>query len=339
MSMGIAKIFLVLLSAALVVAVTESFEFHEKDLASDESLWDLYERWRAHHTVSRDLGEKQRRFNVFKANVHHVNKVNKMDKPYKLKLNMYADMTNHEFRTSYESKIAHYRMFHPRPVTEFMHGKIEDVPAFVDWRTKGAVTPVKNQGNCGSCWAFSTVAAVEGINQIKTKQLVSLSEQELVDCDHADYGCNGGLVEHGFAYIQKAGGVTNAPIVKIDGYEVVPENDENALMKAVAIQPVSVAIEARGYDLQFYSEGVFNGDCGHDLDHAVTAVGYGATQDGTKYWIVKNSWGTKWGEQGYIRMLRDFKAKEGLCGIAMEASYPTKLSSVNPQTKPAKDEL
>ncbi|XP_021746603.1 vignain-like [Chenopodium quinoa] len=354
--MHTAKFFLVLLSAALVLGLAESFDFHEKDLASEESLWDLYERWRAHHTVSRDLQEKQRRFNVFKANARHVHQTNKMDKPYKLKLNMYADMTNHEFRTSYGSKIAHHRMFHPRPVTEFMHGKLEDVPASVDWRAKGAVTPVKNQGNCGSCWAFSTVAAVEGINQIKTKQLVSLSEQELVDCDHDNEGCNGGLVEHALGYIKKAGGVvaettypyaakdetcnsakTNTPVVKIDGYEVVPENNEDALTKAVANQPVSVAIDASGSDMQLYSEGVFSGKCGTDLDHAVTAVGYGITQDGTKYWIVKNSWGPGWGEKGYIRMQRGVSAKEGLCGIAMDACYPIKSSSDNPQ--PAKDEL
>ncbi|KMT07606.1 hypothetical protein BVRB_6g147350 [Beta vulgaris subsp. vulgaris] len=357
--MDINKFVLVLLSASLVLGLVQCFEFHESDLASEESLWDLYERWRAHHTISRDLVEKERRFNVFKANVHHVHKVNKMDKPYKLKLNTYADMTNHEFRASYGSKIAHHRMFHPRPVTEFMHGKIEDIPASVDWRTKGAVTPVKNQRNCGSCWAFSTIASVEGINQIKTKQLLSLSEQELVDCDHDNYGCEGGLVEHAFSYIKKSGGVVaettypyeakndicnsakaNAPVVKIDGYEVVPENDENALLKAVANQPVSVAIDASGSDLQFYSEGVFSGECGTDLDHAVTAVGYGTTQDGTKYWIVKNSWGPGWGEKGYIRMQRGVDAKEGLCGIAMDACYPTKLSSDNPHTaESAKDEL
>lgn len=199
---------------------------------------------------------------------------------------------------------------------------------------------------------------MEGINQIKTRQLISLSEQELIDCDSENSGCNGGLMEYAFAYIQKAGGVTaentypylakdetcnsakaNARVVKIDGYEVVPENDENALMQAVANQPVSVSIDASGYDMQFYSEGVFTGNCGTDLDHGVVAVGYGTTQDGTKYWIVKNSWGSGWGEKGYIRMQRGVNAKEGLCGIAMDASYPTKLDSDNPTTAPVKDEL
>jgi len=132
-----------------ILGLAVSLEFSENDLASEDSLWDLYERWRAHHTVSRDLQEKQRRFNVFKANVHHIHSVNMMDKPYKLKLNKFADMTNSEFTESFDSKIKHHRMFHPRPVTGFMHERLQNVPLSVDWRATGAVTPVKNQGNCG----------------------------------------------------------------------------------------------------------------------------------------------------------------------------------------------
>ncbi|GMP33974.1 hypothetical protein CsSME_00007055 [Camellia sinensis var. sinensis] len=213
----------------------------------------------------------------------------------------------------------------------------------------------------GSCWAFSTVVGVEGINQIKTKKLVSLSEQELVDCDNNENaGCNGGLTDLAFEFIKRKGGITteenypynaadgtcdvskeNHPVVSIDGHENVPANDEDALMKAAANQPISVAIDAGGSDFQFYSEGVFTGGCGTELDHGVAIVGYGTTLDGTKYWIVKNSWGTEWGEKGYIRMQRGISDKEGLCGIAMEASYPIKSSSNNskgPLPSP-KDEL
>ncbi|KAM2557864.1 hypothetical protein TB2_014936 [Malus domestica] len=352
------------LSLALVIGVSESFDYHEKDLASEENLWDLYERWRSHHTVSRSLDEKHKRFNVFKENVKHVHNTNKGNKPYKLKLNKFADMTNHEFRSVYAgSKVKHHRMLRgQRADTGFRYANVESVPPSVDWRRNGAVTPIKDQGQCGSCWAFSTVAAVEGINQIKTKKLVSLSEQELVDCDtEQNQGCNGGLMELAMEFIKQKGGLTtetnypyraadstcnvakeNAPVVSIDGHESVPANDEDALLKAAANQPIAVAIDAGGSDFQFYDEGVFDGKCGTELDHGVAVVGYGTTLDGTEYWIVKNSWGPEWGEKGYIRMQRGVSAKEGICGIAMEASYPVKNSSTNPKaavTSNPKDEL
>ncbi|RDX84120.1 hypothetical protein CR513_34880 [Mucuna pruriens] len=376
--MEVKKVLCVALFFALVVVVAESFDLNEKEVESEEGLWDLYERWRSHHTVSRSLDEKHNRFNVFKANVMHVHNTNKMDKPYKLKLNRFADMTNLEFRSIYAgSKINHHRMFRgtPRENATFIYHNVDKVPSSVDWRKKGAVTSVKDQGQCGSCWAFSTVVAVEGINQIKTHKLVSLSEQELVDCDTIENeGCNGGLMEAAFEFI-KQHGITTAsnypykakdgmcdllkvhtdlyriltckktiilqesePAVSIDGHENVPKNNEAALLKVVANQPVSVAIDAGGFDLQFYSEGVFTGECGTGLDHGVAIVGYGKTQDGTKYWIVKNSWGSEWGEKGYIRMQRGISDKKGLCGIAMEASYPIKKSSSKHSSFP-KDEL
>ncbi|XP_058787427.1 vignain-like [Vicia villosa] len=362
--MAIKKLLLIVLSIALILQISESFDFHEKDLSSDESLWDLYERWRSHHTVSRNLGDKHKRFNVFKTNVMHVHNTNKLDKPYKLKLNKFADLTNLEFRTIYAgSKVNHHRTFRgtARGNGTFMYENFNKAPTSVDWRKKGAVTDVKDQGQCGSCWAFSTVVAVEGINQIRTNKLVPLSEQELIDCDtEQNQGCNGGLMEYAFEYIKQKGGLTtesyypytandgscdaskaNVPAVSIDGHETVPKNDEDALLKAVANQPVSVAIDAGGSDFQFYSEGVFTGDCGKELDHGVAIVGYGVTVDGTNYWIVRNSWGPEWGEQGYIRMERNVSDKEGLCGIAMEASYPIKKSSENPSVPSSsiKDEL
>jgi KDEL-tailed cysteine endopeptidase len=185
------------------------------------------------------------------------------------------------------------------------------------------------------------VAAVEGINKIKTGNLVSLSEQELMDCDinTGNEGCSGGYMDKAFEFIKKNGGLTteedypykgedgtcdkekeNNHAVTISSYEKVAANDEKSLQAAVANQPVSVAVDAGSYEFQFYSEGIFTNQCGNDLNHGVTAVGYG--EDGGKYWLVKNSWGTSWGESGYIRMERDSNDKQGICGIAMDASYP-----------------
>lgn len=177
------------------------------------------------------------------------------------------------------------------------------------------------------------MAATEGIHQITTGKLVSLAEQELVDCDTkgVDHGCEGGLMEDGFQFIIKNGGITSEtkyPYKAADGScnsgttPMAKINSEVALLKAVAHQPVSVSIDASDSSFMFYSSGIYTGECGTELDHGVTAVGYGRA-NGTDYWLVKNSWGTVWGEKGYVRIQRGIAAKEGLCGIAMDSSYPT----------------
>ncbi|KAK9165814.1 hypothetical protein Scep_001005 [Stephania cephalantha] len=316
----------------------------------------MYESWLVKHGKAYNaLGEKEMRFEVFKDNLRFVDEHNSVgNRSYEVGLNKFADLTSEEFRRMYlglkrEQSSAILRGMSYRYAVEAG----EKLPDSVDWREKGAVVPVKDQAQCGSCWAFSTVAAVEGINKIVTGDLISLSEQELVDCDRLEnQGCNGGVMDNAFKFIIKNGGIDteqdypynakdgkcdqnrkNSHIVSIDGFEDVPTNNEMALQKAVAHQPVSVAIEAGGREFQLYKSGVFTGQCGTNLDHGVVAVGYGTDDSGVDYWIVRNSWGPNWGENGYIKMQRNVGVSTGKCGITMMASYPVKKGQ-NPPPQP-----
>ena len=216
----------------------------------------------------------------------------------------------------------------------------------IDWRTKGAVTPVKNQGQCGSCWSFSTTGSTEGAWQIAGHPLVSLSEQQLMDCSTAegDHSCQGGLMDYAFKYIIENKGLdTEADYpymmkneacnsakektvaATITSFTDVPANSEAQLMAALAKGPVSIAIEADQAGFQSYKSGVFSGPCGVKLDHGVLAVGYTADA-----WIVKNSWGATWGDAGYIMLARNNNPPSGTCGLLLQPSYPISGTGPSP---------
>ncbi|KAL2930884.1 Senescence-specific cysteine protease SAG12 [Bienertia sinuspersici] len=292
---------------------------HHKALSKRER----HELWMARHErVYKDLKEKEKRFNIFKENVEHIENFNanaSSTKSFKLGVNAFADLTNEEFvttHTGYKKQFSYSKSMSSYSMTNGLSG--DELPESLDWRNKGAVTGVKYQGNCGCCWAFSAVAAVEGLNYIRTGELSSFSEQELLDCVTSNSGCNGGEMTTAFEFIQQSQGLLteaeypytgtqgqcqltsgsdSVGAVKINSFQSLPKNNEDTLKQAVAQQPVSVGIDGSGSEFLYYKGGVFDGNCGQAMTHAVTIIGYGTdTYYGKDYWLVKNSWGETWGE-------------------------------------------
>ncbi len=211
----------------------------------------------------------------------------------------------------------------------------------IDWRENHKVSSVKNQEKCGGCWAFSSTGSVESAYAIKNNILYNLSQQELLDCSYLNHGCNGGAMDLAFQFIMNNGLCTNLSypyeaerglcqksncesVIQIRNYSDVTQNNETALAQAVSKQPVSVAIQANKRSFQMYQSGIYNDpECGTQLDHGVLVVGYGTDNDlNMNYWIIKNSWGPEWGDDGYIRIAKDIEDERGQCGIAMNPSYP-----------------
>ena len=267
---------------------------------------------------------------------------------YTLGFNQFTDQSPEEFSKNFQFEYT--KLFGNNCKTMTYTGD-DDLPVEIDWVKMNAVTPVKNQGQCGSCWSFSATGAIEGANAITNGNLESFSEQELVDCSkkYGNMGCRGGLMDNAFHYVMDNGLCTEddypytasddtcvsancKSAVTISDCADVPADNELALKEAVSKQPVSVAIEADTRTFQLYSSGVLTSEaCGTNLDHGVLVVGYG-TEDGTPFWLVKNSWGETWGEDGYIKIGRsDSESSKGICGIAMQPSYPVIKNGGNKQ--------
>jgi C1A family cysteine protease len=280
----------------------------------------------------------QSRFLVFKDNVYNIFEHNAKNSSFKLEINQFTDYYPNELALLRNDNRSIQKTLNCK---EFTTSTLTSLPDSVDWRTKdNIVSPVKDQAQCGSCWAFATVEAVESALALKGKGLQTLSPQELVDCSssYGNYGCSGGIMDRALDFIIDNGVCSEseysytasdntckqcAPVASISDCQDIPSNNQLLLKEAVSIQPVIVAIEADRTYFQFYKSGILDSTlCGTNLDHAVVVVGYGE-EDGQKYWIVRNSWGTSWGDNGYVKILRSESTNDsGICGIAMNPSIP-----------------
>ncbi|XP_064645051.1 procathepsin L-like [Lineus longissimus] len=324
---------------AFVLLATLALGFSAPLDLQQDSEWELF---KTTHKKTYDQNTEGFRKQVFLANLRIIQKHNiEADlgmHTFWMGVNEFSDQTNLEFR-----KYANgYRMAANRTSgSTYLPASNTNIPETVDWRTKGYVTPVKNQGQCGSCWAFSTTGSLEGQHFKKYGKLVSLSEQQLVDCSgsYGNNGCEGGLMDNAFKYIKDNGGIDTEACYPYEardatcrfqrscvaatdtGFVDIQRGNEDKLKSAVAENgPISVAIDAGHQSFQTYRSGIYDEpQCSSTrLDHGVLVVGYG-TDNGQDYWLVKNSWGPSWGMEGYLKMSRN---KNNQCGIATQASFP-----------------
>jgi len=309
-----------------------------------DTLAPMWGAWKAQHKKSYSAAEETVRFGIFIENFNKIHRLNAETEGVTFAVNKFADLTATEFKQIYASGAIYDN--HRKEIARNSlrrNLEVDTLPDSVDWRNKGAVTPVKDQGQCGSCWAFSTTGVLEGFNFVNNGQLDSYSEQQIVDCaSAAGYGCQGGWpylavqyaaqngleLESDYPYTAKDGQChfDAGKAHKVNaGYQFVTPKSNDQLKAALVNFPVSVLIEADQDTFQFYKSGVISTGCGANLDHAVLAVGYQKVGV-LEAFIVKNSWGTTWGSDGYvfISTIQTLNQGQGACGILAQPMIPTK---------------
>ena len=311
------------------------YHCHSKELKY--KYIDKFNIYLEEYDKSYNTSEYWTRYYIFEKNYDYIYVHNAKNKTYQLGINNFTDVSKEEFKSIYLTGLKKTNV----PIEKEYH-KYDNshIPNSIDWRADSLVTNVKDQGQCGSCWAFSAVGTMEG-QHAKKKNLVSLSEQNLIDCsfNFGNEGCGGGWPSDAMDYVIKNDGLDTEDTYKYEAEDdscrynktdsgatiskviYVPPNNMTLLYHSIAtIGPISVAIDAEG-DFQMYSSGIYETtECSNEyLDHAVLVVGYGVSSKGKKYYIVKNSWGSDWGMNGYIYYSADI---ENMCGIENNATYP-----------------
>ncbi|KAJ8667273.1 hypothetical protein QAD02_008935 [Eretmocerus hayati] len=334
------KIIVCIAAMVALASATPSVNFSQAE-------WENFKH--EHNKVYANKFEEESRMKIFMQNkrkiLEHNSKYEKGLISYKLGINKFSDMLHEEFIKKFGglkhgvSEVLQKKInFTP---SIFVASSTTDLPEYVNWNEQGAVTPVKNQGQCNSGYAFASVGALEGQYYKKTGKLIPLSAQQLIDCSHSsgNNGCQSGLITDSYIHIKCNGGIDSEEsyqykgeddicrfnssnvVIKNVTYKTIPEKDEESLKAAVAtIGPISVTIYA-GDALKFYDSGYYyDAECNFkEPNHAALVVGYGKDEEDREFWIVKNSWGEEWGEKGYIKMARN---KDNNCFIASLASYP-----------------
>ena len=323
---------------------------------------DRFKDWLIKHEIQIiDNNQFDKMFSNWLDNDKYIEYINSLNKTYKLGHNKYSGMNQEEFSElmGFKQNTDAFRYNLNASQKNFLSNNTYSTPTFVDWRTQNVVTPVKDQGQCGSCWSFSNTGSLEGAYALKYGKLLSFSEQELVDCSNfknggPNMGCNGGQISQTMDWISKNGGLcTESDYPYFSGttksgdtcnskscelvvgsaivsHTDVNPNSDDAMMSALAKQPISVGIEADQRAFQLYTSGVFTDSCGTNIDHAVLLVGYNHDDAADlDYYILKNSWGVTWGDQGYIYLGKGtdqsgkvYNNGKGQCGVLTMGAYP-----------------